>query len=1120
MKRVILIGLGAVLLALVLLIGAVLFLAATERGTQVLADQAARFLPVRFENVSGALWDEVRIGRLELELEGQRVAVDELQVALTMAPLLFDNRLELRRVLAAAVDVTLLGPGDDSGPPPLALPFMPLDIELTELKVDALTIAGGAPMAVEASAAWRSGGMVLRSLKVTSERLEAAMSAELGSGRNPRLVGELRWSLPATGWEGEGRLDGRVNDFAVRHDLRGEVTVTAEGRASLAVLDRPEVDLNVAVGDLAFGEVSLTGIAGRVSGNLAQLSADATATMAVPDLEPFALAASAYGPFTGPLTLRNVRAEAADGIQEAQGSLGWDSGFRLMLGGTFSDVDLAALRDGVEGRISAGFQFGLQEGLMEVSLRALSGTLNGRELSGELTARQHDDGWTVAPLRLQAGDNALSGSLALTGGRIDLDAEVAAPALAALGLGLTGDAAGSVVLSGVWPDLDGRADLSSSALEGFDLRLAGARLTAALTSGRLDASLRAQAFAREDLALAEVRATARGPLENFDWTLGWQGGQAAGALAWAESARTVTVRSAELEALDQTWRLDQTVRVTQSDAGIEAGPACISGGGARACLASLRLNDGAIATEGLLERLPIGLLQPLLPVPLHSDGYLEGGWSVAGEPGAWTGEVRVLSRQLAYVPEEDDPVPLPDIEALGAVGGDTLTVRITATDEAFELAGGVRLAPIAGDGELVGTLSAAITDLSPLKVFDQRIETLTGSLTGLVNVSGTLRAPRAEGRVMLAGGALALNNPDFRLQDIELAARLDDTGTFDLRGSARQRRGEVTLEGEGSGLFDNALAFRGALKGSNLRAEHPDWEVRLSPDLTLRLAEGRGRLRGRVEVPRAEVRLRTLPTSVPSRSDDVVVVGREDAPPAATTAFRTDVEIVLGDDVTLKALAITAQLEGRLRARVDEAGRASLNGTLNVAGGVLSAQGQTLSIESGTVVYNGPVDRPYIDLRAVRVIDTVTPSVKVGLHIRGDADNLTSSVFSEPAMAETRALSFLVLGRDINQSTADSDSGQLMAAAINLGLSRSKGITGELMRMTGLDELSAMAEAQNSFAIVAGKRITDDLYVRYTYNTLSAAGAFLLRYSLTERWHLEAQSGDNPAMDLLYSFDK
>jgi translocation and assembly module TamB len=164
--------------------------------------------------------------------------------------------------------------------------------------------------------------------------------------------------------------------------------------------------------------------------------------------------------------------------------------------------------------------------------------------------------------------------------------------------------------------------------------------------------------------------------------------------------------------------------------------------------------------------------------------------------------------------------------------------------------------------------------------------------------------------------------------------------------------------------------------------------------------------------------------------------------------------------------------------------------------------------------------RPYIDLRAVREIDDVTPRVKVGLHIRGDADNLTSSVFADPSMSDTRALSFLILGRDIDQETASDDSGQLMAAAINLGLSRSKGITSELMRRTGLDELSASAESSESFAIIAGKRVTDALYVRYTYDTLAAVGVFLVRYELTDRWQLEAQSGEESAMDLMYSFEK
>ncbi|MEQ9002088.1 MAG: translocation/assembly module TamB domain-containing protein [Pseudomonadales bacterium] len=1121
MKRHLVIVLGALLLLLALLASTVLFLAASEGGTRFLAAQAERFLPVRFQDVSGTLWDQVRVGRLELELEGQRVRVDRLAVALSMQPLLFDNRLELHRVAAAAVVVELLESADDGGPPPaLALPFMPVDIELTELSVERLQIGSAAPLTVLASAAWNRDGVTVRTLSVASDVVDAVVSGQLGGGGNPRLTLEVQWALPGTEWDGEGSLSGRVAEFTLSHELRGPVTVSARGRGSLAEVTRPELDLDVEVGDLSVAEIAIAGIAGRVYGTPDNLIADARASVVLPEREPFSVTVAAYGPVMGPLTLREVRADALGGQQEAQGSLGWDPSLRLFLGGIVTDVDLTALRDDVSGRLSAGFQFGYQDELLEISLQALSGTFNDRPVSGELTARQRDGGWLVDPLRLAVGDNVLSGRLDLQGSRIDLAATVAAADLGTLGLGVDGDAAGSVAVRGTWPDLDGQADLDSALLVGFGARLERTRLVAMLDGGRLDGALTADRVARDELALAGVRATAAGALDDLGWTLAWTEGRAAGALRWTDDARTITVRSAEVQALDQTWQLDDPARISQTDAGIELAPTCVSGGGARACVASFRLAEGAIDTSGVLERMPLGLVQPWLPVPLQGDGYVEGEWQVAGAPDAWRGEVRLLARQLAYVPAEDDPVKLPDLEAFGAIGGDMLTVRLTATDEAFALAGGVRLAPISADGELVGTLSAAITDLSPLKVFDQRIETLGGSLNGLLTVSGTASAPRVEGRLRVADGSLGINDPDFALQAIDVDLRLDDAGTFDIAGSARQGEETLRLEGSGSGLFDDALAFRAAFTGRNLQAEHPDWEVRISPDINVTFANGRGRVRGRIEVPRAEVRLRTLPTSVPSRSDDVVVVGRDGAAPPPTTAFRTDVEIVLGNDVTLKALAITARLEGRLRARIDEAGRTNLSGTLDIAGGVLSAQGQTLTIESGSVVYNGPVTRPYIDLRAVRTIDTVTPSVKVGLHIRGDADNLTSSVFSEPAMSETRALSFLVLGRDIDQSTASSDSGQLMAAAINLGLSRSKGITGELMRMTGLDELSAMAEAQNSFAIVAGKRITDDLYVRYTYNTLSAVGAFLLRYSLTRRWHLEAQSGDNPAMDLLYSFEK
>jgi len=250
-----------------------------------------------------------------------------------------------------------------------------------------------------------------------------------------------------------------------------------------------------------------------------------------------------------------------------------------------------------------------------------------------------------------------------------------------------------------------------------------------------------------------------------------------------------------------------------------------------------------------------------------------------------------------------------------------------------------------------------------------------------------------------------------------------------------------------------------------------------------------------------------------------VVVGRQEAARSANGRVTVDVELVLGDDVMLSAAGVEARLAGTLKARLDRRGRTSVRGKLDVSGGIVSTQGQTLTLESGSIVYNGPITNPYLDVRAVRLIDDRSPPVKVGLHIRGNANNLTTSVFSDPAMAEARALSFLVLGRDLEEGSTG-DSNQVLAAAINLGLSRAGGITSEIKRITGLDELSAMAESQDSFAIVAGKRITEDVYVRYTYDTLTTMSALLVRYSLTDRWHLEARSSEYSSMDLMYTFEQ
>jgi translocation and assembly module TamB len=1121
-KRLVVILLGAFLLALAMAGGTLVFLAQTEGGTRLLAEQAERFLPVRFEEVTGTLWRAVHVGRLTLEVGDRVVEVEGLAVVLNMLPLLFDNRLELGVVVADDVFVSAVAEGAEPGPPPrLMLPFMPVRIELEQLVIQRLRIADGPVVTLTGSASWLDRGLIVHRLALKSDVLDGILSGELGNGANPDLAAQVSWSLPGSEWAGEGRVRGPVRQLEVTHELRGLVSGRAAGSANLANPIAPVVDLAVALDDMQFGDTLVREVGGRLRGTLDHLEADATGRIATAAVAPFQLHVSAYGPVTGPLTLRNVYADALEGRTEAQGSLAWREGVRLLLGGTSTDVSLATLREALTGRASGDFQLRYEEGLVELTVQDLTGTMNGRPIAGEFTLAQVTGGWHVDPLRLQVASNRLEGSLLLQGDDLDLDAGVVAPALGVLGIGVEGDAAGSVRLTGRWPDLSGHVELESGRLEAFGVSLEQTVLSALLDDGRLQADATADNVRRDQLAMSTARLNAAGTLDQIDWRLRWAEGDVSGAFQRPDDGYLLRVERARMRVLDQDWALENATELRVAGEALHLAPVCIAGNGATACVNAFAYAAGRIETSGRLIRVPVALVQPFLPVRLGNDGYLEGGWSLTGAPGNWQGNLDLAARRLDFVPgPEQGAIDLPDLVAMGTVAGDSLAFRLSASGEAFALRGEGTLTPLATDGMVTAVIDAAASDLAPLRVFAQRIEAFGGRLDGRALVSGPLAELKAEGNVRIIDGQLRLNDPDLALDDLNVTLSLDDSGAFDLRGTAKQRNSEVLLTGGGTGLFGGALRFDAALVAANVRVEHPDWSVRLSPDLTMSYADGRGRVRGRVEVPRAEVRLTALPTSVPSPSDDVVVIGRDTANAGTANPIRVDVDLVLGENVTLKAVGIVAELRGSVRARIDDRGRSTLRGTLDVTGGSLTAQGQTLEIESGTVVYSGPIGRPYIDLRAARTVTEAEPPVKVGLHIRGNADNLTSSMYSEPPMSETRALSFLVLGRDIDQETEGSDSGQLVAAAINLGLSRSQNITSELMRRTGLDELSAMAEAQNSFAIVAGKRVTDQLYVRYTYNTLSALGAFLVRYDLDRRWQLEATSGEHSAMDLMYRFEK
>jgi translocation and assembly module TamB len=269
-------------------------------------------------------------------------------------------------------------------------------------------------------------------------------------------------------------------------------------------------------------------------------------------------------------------------------------------------------------------------------------------------------------------------------------------------------------------------------------------------------------------------------------------------------------------------------------------------------------------------------------------------------------------------------------------------------------------------------------------------------------------------------------------------------------------------------------------------------------------------------VPKAKIKVARLPEGATAVSRDVIVIGREE-PGVAPSRLETDLEIKLGDEVHLSALGLEARLTGSVHLKQSKDRALSLFGRIDLVKGEYSAYGRTLAIESGRLIFQGPADDPDVDVRATRKIERPEPegTVTVGVRVHGHGTALESTLFSEPPMAESDTLSYLVMGRPLKQTTA-SEGQDLSGVAMALGLAQATGVVSQIRTRVGLDELGAGTSAAQETTVVAGKQLGSKLYARYTYNTFSRLSALLLRYDLTRKLSLEAIAGEAPGMDVIY----
>ncbi len=418
--------------------------------------------------------------------------------------------------------------------------------------------------------------------------------------------------------------------------------------------------------------------------------------------------------------------------------------------------------------------------------------------------------------------------------------------------------------------------------------------------------------------------------------------------------------------------------------------------------------------------------------------------------------------------------------------------------------------PLPASKPLSGSFRLTGLDLSVARPFVPMVETLTGHLNGSGTLSGGLLAPQVNGSLVLSDGEVSGPELPVSLEALQVRAMIAGE-TIRLDGDWKSgKSGQGRLSGTVG--WGDALSMNLALKGSQLPVTVEPYAVLdVAPDLTITMHGERLSIAGKVLVPKGEITVRELPPSTVKVSDDTVIVGHQTEEGKAPLAMAMDIDVIVGQDkLAFSGFGLTANVRGQVHIgdNMDTRGELWLND------GRYRAYGQRLTVRRARLLFAGPIDQPYLDIEAIRQTDDVI----AGIRLSGSAEQPTTQIFSEPAMSQEQALSYLVLGRPL--STTGEDNNMLAQAALGLGLMGSSGVTTSLANNLGIEDFQLDTQGSgNETSVVASGNLSEKLSLRYGVGVFEPANTIALRYKLSKKVYLEAASGVASSLDIFYKRD-
>mgnify|MGYP001202182172 FL=1 len=526
-----------------------------------------------------------------------------------------------------------------------------------------------------------------------------------------------------------------------------------------------------------------------------------------------------------------------------------------------------------------------------------------------------------------------------------------------------------------------------------------------------------------------------------------------------------------------------------------------AGAGAGQLKASGRLTSRDVSFTGQFDRISLGLIRTFGGPSMA--GQAAGRIDLEGNPSRPTGSFTLTVANLFYPTVAEEGLRSAVFSCNGKVGNGRLAIGFDIARGGAKPVTGrlgipltISLAPAAfsipSGGPLDGRVEARVDLASLTTMLPIEGHKFTGTLSGTIELGGTVAEPMMGGQASIAHGTYENFALGTVLKDVraEIAGKGNHIAVEKFEASDGEKgtvsaRGSVTVAAanrfpmEVRASISSAKLVRrpdaGVVADGNVSLSGPLNDLSLSGNIRLESAEYD--IPKRRPAPIASLKVTEIhgpgPPPPARETGPAEDGGTGEGPPPF--ALNLDVGIGLPGKAFLRGEGLDSEWKGEIHVS-GPAASPSLSGQISVVRGTFQFLGQRFNLVQGNIQFDGATPpNPLLDVTA----QIQANDIKANVILSGVVSSPDIRLESEPSLPPDEILSRILFKRSLTQINP----AQALKIAAALGGLSGQGSAFDFLDRTrgflGLDqlELREPESAQNQVAVGIGKYLTDQVYV-------------------------------------------